>query len=209
MKIEGKAKDFTISTYWQNFSEDGPVRFITNAINLPDGLWGVSIRNKKLPWINAILYEYLNTTDQSGSIFQKDGIIFGGTDNYFNNGIYLSGWNNHGRTIGTPFITSPIYNSNLAIQNANNRVQVQHLGMEGTIAGFQYRARCSFSKNYGTYSEPYNPMKQNISTLFELKKQFPQLHNIEGGMTVASDKGSLFGNSLGLLFSIRKTGNLF
>lgn len=209
MKMEAKVNGFTLGAYWQNFSEDGPVRFITNAINIPDGLWGISLRNKKIPFINAIVYEYLNTTDQSGNIFQKDGIIYGGIDNYFNNGIYQSGWNNYYRTIGTPFITSPIYNSNKSIQNLNNRVQVHHIGIEGSIAGFEYRTLCSFSKNYGSYGEPYVPMKENLSSLLEVKKHLQKFSNIDAGISVSSDRGELYGNSIGFQFSIRKTGNLF
>ena len=209
MKMEAKVNGFTLSAYWQNFSEDGPVRFITNSINIPDGLWGISLRNKSLPFINAIVYEYLNSTDQSGNIFQKDGIIYGGQDNYFNNGIYQSGWNNYYRTIGTPFITSPIYNSNKAIQNLNNRVQVHHIGIEGSIAGFEYRSLCSFSKNYGTYGEPYVPMRENLSSLLEVRKHLQKLSNIDAQISVSSDRGELYGKSLGFQFSIRKTGNLF
>ncbi|HEY5592334.1 MAG TPA: hypothetical protein VIK55_15130, partial [Paludibacter sp.] len=137
----------------------------------------------------------------------KDGLIYGGADNYFNNGVYQTGWSYYSRTIGTPFITSPAYNKNGETYTLNNRVQVHHFGIEGDIVGYQYRALSSFSKNYGTYSSPI--MKDNTSMLLEVKKQFPKLSNIEFGCSVAADFGTLFGNSVGCQFSIRKTGNLF
>jgi len=208
MKLDADISDFKISGYWQNISEDGPVREIWNTINLPDGLWGVSIRNKNFPLVKGILYEYLNTTDQSGPYHDKDGLIYGGADNYFN-GQYQFGWSYYSRTIGTPFITSPLYNKNGEKYILNNRVQVHHFGIEGDIEGFQYRALTSFSKNYGTYGNPYPEMIQNTSLMLEVKKRFPKLANVDFGCSVAADFGAMYGNSLGLQFSIRKTGNLF
>jgi hypothetical protein len=209
MKLYVDIADFKISGYWQNISEDGPIREIWNTMNIPDGLWGISIRNAKFPFVKGILYEYLNSTDQSGPYHDKDGIIYGGSDSYFNNGIYQNGWTYYSRTIGTPFITSPLYNRNGAIPILNNRVQVHHFGIEGDIEGFQYKALSSFSKNYGTYSSPYPEMIQNTSILLEVNKQFPKLLNINIGCKIGADFGKLYGNSVGLQISIIKTGNLF
>jgi len=50
MKLDVDITDFRISGYWQDISEDGPVKFITNTLNLPDGLWGISIKNMKFPF---------------------------------------------------------------------------------------------------------------------------------------------------------------
>ena len=208
MKVDAEISDFKISGYWQNLSEDGPIRMIWNTMNLPDGLWGVSIRNKNFPFIKGILYEYLNTTDQSGPYHDKDGLIYGGADNYFN-GEYNFGWSYFSRTIGTPFITSPVYNKNGAVSILNNRVQVHHFGIEGDICGFQYRGLASFSKNYGTYNGPYANVLKSTSVLFQLNKQFPKLANVDFGCSVAADFGTMYGNSVGIQFSIRKTGELF
>ena len=209
MKVDAEISDFKISGYWQNVSEDGPIRMIWNTMNLPDGLWGVSIRNKNFPYIKGILYEYLNTTDQSGPYHDKDGLIYGGNDSYFNNGVYQTGWTYYSRTIGTPFITSPVYNKNGEKYILNNRVQVHHFGIEGDIEGFQYKALTSISKNYGSYNIPFSSVVKNTSVLFQLNKQFPKLSNIEFGCSFAADLGTQFGNSLGCLISIRKTGILF
>ena len=209
MKLDADISDFKISGYWQNISEDGPIREIWNTINLPDGLWGVSIRNKNFPYVKGILYEYLNTTDQSGPYHDKDGLIYGGNDSYFNNGVYQTGWTYYTRTIGTPFITSPLYNKNGEKYILNNRVQVHHFGIEGDIEGFQYRALTSFSNNYGAYNEPYPNVLKNTSVLIQLNKQFPKIANVEFGCSFAADFGLMYGNSVGLQFSIRKTGILF
>jgi len=209
MKLDVELSDFRISGYRQNLSEDGPVRVMWNAMNKADGLWGISVRNSRFPFIKGILYEFLETTDQSGPYHDKDGIIYGGSDNYFNNGIYQNGWTYFSRTIGTPFISSPIYNKDGNVSIVNNRVQVHHFGIEGDVSGYRYKLLSSFSKNYGSYNNPYPEMIPNTSVLLELKKQFPKFSNIEAGCSVGGDFGKLYGNSLGCLFSIRKTGDLF
>jgi hypothetical protein len=208
MRLDVDISDFKISGYWQNLSEDGPIRVIWNTMNLPDGLWGISIRNKNFPFIKGIVYEYLNTTDQSGLYHDKDGIIYGGADNYFN-AEYRTGWTYFSRTIGTPFISSPLYNSDGNVSILNNRVQVHHFGIEGDIYGYQYKALSSFSKNYGTYSNPYPEMIRNTSLALEVNKQIPKLLNINIGCKIGADVGKLYGNSVGVQISFRKTGNLF
>jgi len=209
MKLDVNISKFKISGYWQKVFEDGPIKQMWNAQNRADGLWGLSIRNSKFPLIKGLLFEYLNTTDQSGPYLDKDGIIYGGNDNYFNNSVYQNGWTYYSRTVGTPFITSPIYNSNGAVYIVNNRVQVFHIGLEGDVSGYRYKFLSSFSKNYGSYNIPYPEMIPNTSTLLEVYKQIPKLSNIEVGCSVGADFGKLYGNSVGCMFSIKKTGNLF
>jgi hypothetical protein len=210
-RLDVELSGFTISGYWQKISEDGPIKNFWNAPNKADGLWGVSIRNTQFTYIKGILYEYLNTTDQSGPYHDKDGIIYGGSDSYFGNYIYSFGWSFYGRTIGIPFILPPTINAtNGSLASINNRVQVRHFGIEGDITGYNYKFLSSFSKNYGTYYVPLVPYGlKNTSLLLEINKQFPMLSNIEIGCSVGVDFGKLYGNSVGCLFSIRKRGNLF
>ena len=209
MRLDVDISDFKISGYWQDLSEDPPVKLMWYAPNRADGLWGISVRNPNFPFIKGILYEFLNTTDQSGPYTDKDGLIYGGNDDYFNNGIYQNGWTYFSRTIGTPFLSSPVYNSNGAEYIINNRVQVHHIGMEGDVFGYRYKLMASFSKNYGSYNDPYPAMIQNTSMMLEVNKQFPALSNVMIGCSVGGDFGKLYGNSVGCLFLIRKTGNLF
>jgi hypothetical protein len=209
MKLEADISHFKISGYWQNLSEDGPVRVIWNTMNISDGLLGISIKSSKCTFINKILYEYLNTTDQSGPYHDKDGLIYGGSDDYLNNGVYQNGWTYFSRTIGTPLITSPVYNQDGAVSILNNRVQVHHVGIEGNISGYEYRYLMSISKNYGTYRSPYTEMKPNTSILLEVKKDFPKLYNIQCVVSMGVDIGKIYGNSIGCMFSVRKFGDLF
>ena len=208
-RLDVDISDFRLSAYWQNMSEDGPIKIIYKSMNVSDGLWGFSIKNNKFPIVKGILYEYLNTTDQSGPYHDKDGIIYGGNDSYFNNGIYSTGWTYFSRTIGTAFITSPLYNKNGEVYLLNNRVKVHHIGIEGEAEGFDYKLMTSFSKNYGSYNIPYTEMKPSTSLLLEINKKIPQFYNIEAGCSIGVDMGNMYGNSTGCLFSIRKRGDLF
>ena len=206
LKVELEAAGWKLSGYWQNLSEDPPVMFIAaNSMNKPDGLWGISLKNRSFPYVKGILYELLNTTDQSGPYHDKDGLIYGGADGYFG-GSYPEGWSYYSRIIGTPFITSPLYNTNKVLHTQNNRVRLHHLGMEGNIKGFEYRALASFSRNYGTLGSQVNLPQKSI--LLEINKHVDWLSGFDLSLSAAGDWGKYYGNSQGVLFSIRKKGIL-
>ena len=96
MKLDAVVQDFRISAYWQNFTEDTPFRLMWQTMNVSDGIWGLSVRNESFPVVKGFLYEYINTTDQSGPYHDKDGIVYGGSDSYMTNGVYSGGWNYFG-----------------------------------------------------------------------------------------------------------------
>lgn len=209
VKIEGHIGDYKLSGYWQNLSEDGPIILIWNSMNVRDGLWGFSVKNDKFPCLKGFLYEFFSSTDQSGPFHDKDGVIYGGNDAYFNNYIYHSGWTYYGRTIGAPLITSPIYNTDGNIGITNNRVRAHHLGFEGDVEGYKYKLMTTFSENYGLYYGRYKPMRPNTSILLEVNKRFPKLWNIETKLSVGADFGKMYGNSTGCMITIRKSGEIF
>lgn len=208
VKFDVRLSDFKLNIYWQDLSEDGPVKSMLKAMNRCDGLVGFAVRNKKLPYVKGFLYEFLNTTDQSGPYHDKDGIVYGGNDSYFSNYIYHTGWSYFSRTIGTPFIfPSTQKETDGDFYSTNNRVLVHHFGIEGDVCDYQYKVMTSFSKNYGTYSSPM--MIENTSVLVEVNKRFPKYNNFEFGCSVGADIGKLYGNSVGAQFTIRKRGDLF
>lgn len=209
-KIELNIKSFEVNAYWQNLSEDKPILFITNTVNIADGLWGISLKNNKLPIFQKFLYEYLNTTDQNGPFHDRDGVVYGGGDSYFNNYLYQNGWTHYGRTIGTPFITSPVYNKEKEVYILNNRVQVHHFGLEGAYNGYRYKLLSSFTKNYGSYANyPDENLSTSTNMLIELKKHFEKFWNIDAGISVGVDLGTMYNNNVGLMLKISKKGNLF
>lgn len=200
--VELKYKGWYVNAYWQSLFEDGPIRYIWNAKNVVDGLWGVAIKQSHWRFVEAITYEFFATTDQSGPVHDLDGIVFGGKDNYFNNIIYPQGWGYMGYTIGNPFITSSNYTNTIDI--INNRTFTHHLALKGDILGFNYIFRYSHSDNYGTYDLPCRT--HNNSFYFSVKKMVPQALNFNFGIAIGADCGTQFGNSIGAMVTISRSG---
>ena len=200
--LEVKGAGWYVNAYWQSLFEDGPVRYIWNAKNAVDGLWGVAIKQSHWRFIDGLTYEFLATTDQSGPCHDIDGIIFGGGDDYFNNGIYTQGWSHCGMTIGTPFITSPIYSS--AIQTMNNRTFTHHVAVKGDVYGFRYLLRYSHSDNFGRYKNENKTV--NDAFYCSVQRLVPQAWNLNFGIAVGVDFGTQFGNSFGAMFTISRRG---
>lgn len=206
LDLDLKGTRWKASLYWQSMFEDGPVRFMAQSMNVPDGLWGIHIEQWAWPFINGFTYEFLNTTDQSGPYHDRDGFIYGGNDSYFRNSIYPNGWNYFYHTLGTPYITSPLYTLEQDTQTTNNRVKTHFLGLRGDIFGYRYRFMASYTRNYGRYQAEC--LTQNTALLLEVTKCFEKAWGIELSLGLSADFGNQFGNNFGAFLSISKTGVL-
>ena len=193
LALDVKGEGWKVSAYWQAINEDGPIRFIGDGMNSKDGLWGISATQNKWPFISGVTYEFVHTTDQSGPFHDKDGCVYGGNDNYYNNVIYSQGWTYYGRIIGSPLLSL-----------SNNRVMAHHVGVKGDIFGWRYRVLCTYVDNYGTYLYPAR--NHNTAVLLEVKKVVPQAWNLEFGIALGGDFGTQYGNQFGAMFTIRKQG---
>ena len=200
--LEVKQKGWSVNVYWQSLYEDPPIRVMWRAKNAFDGLWGMAIKQNNWNFIQSLTYEFFATTDQAGPVHDFDGIILGGKDNYFNNIIYLQGWSYFGRTIGNPFITSPIYGSSITTEN--NRTFTHHIAVKGDILGFNYLVRYSHSSNFGTYDLPLR--SYNNSIYCSVQKLVSQAWNLNFGIAVGGDFGTQFGNSFGAMLTISRRG---
>jgi len=119
--------------------------------NRPDGRYGLYIDftdftyNEK-PWIQKFMFEFYYTKDQS---HERSPLIHK-WDNYFNNGMYQSGWTYKGDVIGMPFFTINQYGNDKKPSIGNNRVIVHHFGMKGNInQKFPYKLLLSYRNNNG------------------------------------------------------------
>lgn len=193
LSVTVKGEGWIVDAYWQDLQEDGRPRFIGTGQNKKDGLWGISVRQSRWPFINGFTFEVLQTTDQSGPWHDRDGMAFGGNDSYYNNSIYTQGWTYFGRTIGSPLMRPD-----------NSRVWAYHAGIKGDVYGFRYRALCTYADNYGTYNTPLR--NHNTAVLLEVTKQVPQAWGLEFGIALAGDFGSQYGNRFGGQITIRKQG---
>lgn len=204
----GKGDGWRVSLAWQVLQEDD-FRFIGTGRAQCDGRWSLRAEQSKWPYISSVCLEYLGTTDQSGPMHDQDGYTLNGEDNYYQNGIYVNGWNYNYFTLGTPFITSPLYNTGGEIYTLNNRAKVWYLGFKGDIFGFRYRVQGSHARNYHMYrgdGDIYTEKHRNMAWMVEVHKTVPQAWGLDFGLRVAGDVGTQFGNTGGVMISISKRG---
>lgn len=207
LMLTGKGTGWELIAYWQNFFEDN-FAFIGNGQNLADGLWGVTFRNNRWRYIEGVTYEFLNTTDQSGPWHDRDGLCYAGNDEYYQNSVFRNGWNYWYRSLGTPFITSPLYNTDGTGHTLNSRVRVHFIGLRGDIYGFKYIVKASYARNYGNDNTRRDPLSQNTALLLEVNKHVEQAWGLDFGMRLAADIGNQWGNLFGTQLTISKQGIL-
>lgn len=205
LMLTGKWTGWEISAYWQNFLDDN-FSVIGDGKNLRDGLWGICLKQTQWPFIQGVTYEFMNTTDQSGPWHDRDGLCYAGNDSYYRNSVFKNGWNYFYRSIGTPFITSPLYNEDGTIYTQNSRVRVHHLGVRGDIYGFAYRFKASYARNYGNDNTSRAVLSDNTALLLEVSRYVPQAWGLQFGLRLAADFGSQWGNQIGGQITIRKNG---
>lgn len=205
----------TLFLYRQNIYETGALFYLTN---ITDGLNGLRIRrNDPDALVRDIVIEFLNTTSQGGDIFVIEDPLKRGRNDYFNNAQFRDGWAYRRKTIGTPFITPYIYSDgtypNGAFTN-NNRVQAFHIGASGALPVFgqsllsgrlRYQAKFSFSRNLGTYNDPFAPPRDQFSGLISVVTPLRALPGLELTTSVASDVGEMYPTTLGVYIGLRKS----
>lgn len=210
LALTAKGKMWNTTLYWQNIIDDNFV-FLGKGNNLPDGRWGITCTQSLWPYINRLTIEYIGTTDQSGPWHDQDGIIYAGRDNYYCNGIYQQGWSYYQHSLGTPLITSPIYNKDGYTQTKNNRVKAWHIGFCGDLYGFQYSILSTYIQNYGRYNDNmywYTMQNHNIALALDVQKTIEKAWGLQFGLRIAADIGTQWGNQVSAMLTIKKRGIL-
>ena len=205
LMLTAKGNGWEVNAYWQNFFEDN-FAFIGNGQNRCDGLWGVNMKQSRWPFIQGVTYEFLNTTDNSGPWHDRDGLCYAGNDGYYRNSVFVNGWNYFYRSMGTPYITSPLYNEKGTIYTLNSRVRVHHFGIRGDIYGFRYLVKASYARNYGNDATKREVLSRNTALLLEIEKHVEQAWGLDFGLRLAGDIGDQWGNQIGAQILIRKRG---
>lgn len=205
LMLTGKGNGWEVSMYWQNFFEDN-FAAIGDGQNLADGLWGISLKQTRWPYVQGVTYECMNTTDQSGPWHDRDGLCYAGNDSYYRNSVFVNGWNYFFRSIGTPFITSPLYNKDGTIYTLNSRVRVHYIGVRGDIYGFLYRVKLSYARNYGNDNTSRAVLSDNTAILLEVTKHSEQAWGLDFGLRIAGDFGTQWGNQFGAQITVSKRG---
>lgn len=150
IQYEMPTKHGRFAAYHDHPFEDGSG---TRFANFPDGIWGISFEPTNQKLITQVIYEYIDSSDQSGT----DGNS--GFDGYFGNSTYRSGWTYEGQVIGLPFILNDpsIVLNDMNSQFISNRSRVHHLGLMGSVKQFDWKVKTSYFTNFGTYRKPFDP----------------------------------------------------
>ena len=149
------------------------------------------------------MFEYLNTTSQSGATgSDNSNARLRGGDNYLNNGVYLNGWSYNQTSIGTPFINSV---SSTRLLFNNNRVETFYFGILGVINNsISSEIRVSNSRNFGAYTSPFSKIKNQFSGSISLNYSPLFLENIVIKLSVAIDNGELYKDNFGFYLGLKK-----
>lgn len=202
--------DWSIKAYFEHYFEDHSQ--MTFEYGWKDGLWGIEVNLPKNRFVSTFVYEFLNSTDQTGAVMNNSTDKLpeqvSGRDFYYDHYIY-SGWQHWGMGIGNPLAISPIYNRNHLISFLDTRIKAHHLGIAGNpFQDWNYRVLLSFSRNWGTYGMPYPDVINNFNYLLELTWKPSGYKGWYATVGIAGDSGQLLGDSYGVRLCIGKTGFL-
>lgn len=202
---KGKSVAIYMENYFDDFSGMG-------KLNGMDGLFGFEYRNKNFDYLNNLVVEYYQSTNQSGPMhgvdFDKWCKKTGGGDNYYNNYAY-PGWTHWGRSIGTPLAASPMYNDNGVLSFLYTRVKAVHIGVSGNLTDeWDYRFKMTFNKTWGTVFKPTIEPLSNFSAFAEFIYCPKKLAGWSFTASVGGDTGEIYGDNLGMQLRIRKDFSL-
>lgn len=196
-----------LTAYAQTPWEDGSG---IGKLNGFDGRWGLSLSLPDGGWLREVSAEYLDFTNQSGPIHfdpeDWDGTpIKGeatGSDDYYNN-FYYNGWANYGMSIGTPFLRSPLYNTDGYMGFLYNRARGFHVGACGSVSReVDWRLLVSYRNSHGTPFLPSARNRDDFSALVGAEWRVGRVEGLKVGGAVALDAGSLYGASAGIFATV-------
>lgn len=175
--------------YHEHPFEDGSG---TGLKNFPDGIWGFYYALKENNYssvLKGVLLEYVSTVSQSGRSGRS------GRDNYFNNGIYKSGWTYEGNTIGLPFIEVPNV----------NRVQAFHMGINMGFGKYDSLFKVSYVRSLGTYTSPIIPNRKQVYFLSQHTYSFTNASAIrlDLGYDINNTFNDNFGAGISYIYTLR------
>lgn len=176
-----------------------------------DGVWGLEYTFAPgTGVVRKVLAEYIDLTNQSGPMHWAPGDYPGtavggeatGADDYYNNYMY-NGWANYGMAMGSPFVKSPIYNTDGYMRFTDNRIRGFQAGAEGQAgACIDWRALLSYRTSWGTPFLPSSKRRHDTSMLLEGSYRFPRVPGLSASLALAFDAGSLYEPNFGALVKV-------
>jgi hypothetical protein len=204
-----------LSVYTNHFFDDGSGMVFENY---RDGLFGLEYGRKRKSWLSGAVFEYICTRQQSGPIHHNLGMDDehreklikkgNGNDNYYNNVDYVHGPSYFGRTMGSPLLLSPMYNTDGSINFKSSRIIAFHIGLEGYCRPeLQYRLLLTTGQGWGRYYLPFKTVKKGFASHVELIYAPARIEGCDIKLSAGYDKGELFGgNTFGGSITLCKRG---
>ena len=179
-----------------------------------DGLWGVIIKPDNSTLIKNIIWEHINTKKMDSFDWEPRG-----TANYYNHGIYQTGWTYKNRVIGNPLILA---NNSLSLPIYNNIIVGHHIGFDGKlVSNITYQFLYTFSRNYGIFNDqivrnlpssecppieltvcaelrPINQLKKVNHSIFSSFKIQSKYDRLNYGFSLSADIGKLYDKVAGI-----------
>lgn len=213
LRFDWIKKDWNVGVYMEHLFEDHSQMFMQYGF-WKDILLGLELKLPKNPFLSSVVYEYIHTMDQSGTIYHDQTVEIpvqiSARDDYYNNHVYGS-WQMGGFVLGNPLILSPVYNpyfnrpGSLAIQH--NRLTVHHVGLAGNPSDeWAWRTLYTHQVSYGSYNMPLlNPQSSNY-LLLEATYSPRWCQGLSFSASYGHNIGDLIGNSHGAMLSVRFDG---
>jgi hypothetical protein len=209
-KLTYKKDNWSVEAYHQRYFEDKSGTIFGNGW---DGLWGVRLDIPEVTWLQKILVEHLDTRNQTGPFHfinfdhQKHPGVGGGGDNYYNNGEYTTGLSYFNRSIGSPLLPSPEYNTDGTVGFKNTRVYAWHMGMSGKLSSrLDYRILFTLMDSWGQPYRPFRNNKTGMAGLLEVAYRHPRMPGWSFTGSFGANRGTIVDKGMGFGLCISKRG---
>ena len=129
-----------------------------------------------------------------------------GADDYYYNQEY-NAYANYGMAIGSPFLVSPIYNTDGYLQFTANRVRGFHVGVEGNLSSqVSYRVLGGYRRSWGSGRIPFLSPKDDTSVMVEASYSPAKVPGLAIKGAIGLDRGQLYGNTTGGMLTVSYSG---
>lgn len=197
-KFQKQFAEWSLTAYLSHPYEDNSG---LNWRNWPDNLMGVFVdMGNEKGFVSNLVFEFTNTRHQ-GIRDSKDTEY----DNYYNHGVYRSGFTYQGLPMSSPLFNPVNFINNISMGFQSNRFFSFHTGVKGNFAeNLSWKSMLTFVQHMGTFSAPYSEARNIFSGLVDLSWQHPGFA-AEFGISAALDINSRDGKNGGIQLRMAKS----
>lgn len=182
-----------------------------NWRNWPDNLMGIHLSFGTGRLIESVVYEYTSTMQQSArgnALYRWDENssqwVRQEVDNYFNHGVYRSGFTYHRQVMASPLFFPVVVSNGISTGTSSTRFRAHHAGMAGSLPWHTgWKGIITYVSHHGTWARPYPAARKQVSALLGLHYVNPAFP-VEFGLSAAADMGNTVPANSGICLSVTK-----